>query len=183
MIDSRRTYYQYLRSDFIARYGKTKVPLSILFKTRKLFLWNIYLRRAELHINSDHKLRALVYKNLLLSLGCKLGWSVEPNCFGPGLCIVHYGTVVVSPYARIGSNARVHVDVVVGASGGKHVAPYIGDNVYFGPGCKIYGKVLLGDNVVIGANSVVNKSFEENNILLVGVPAEIKHRNIETRNV
>jgi serine O-acetyltransferase len=34
--------------------------------------------------------------------------------------------------------------------------PTIGDNVYIGPGAKIFGKITIGNNVAIGANAVVN---------------------------
>jgi len=34
----------------------------------------------------------------------------------------------------------------------------------------------LGNNVQIGANAVVNKSFDEDNIVLAGVPARIVKR-------
>lgn len=34
-------------------------------------------------------------------------------------------------------------------------APTIGDNVYIGPGAKIFGAIHIGNNVRIGANCVV----------------------------
>jgi maltose O-acetyltransferase len=43
---------------------------------------------------------------------------------------------------------------------------WIGDNVYIREG------VSIGNNVVVGANSVVTKSFE-NNVVIAGVPARI----------
>jgi len=55
-------------------------------------------------------------------------------------------------------------------------APIIGDNIYIGPGAKLYGKITIPNGCVIGANSVVNKSFEEENVCIAGVPAKIiKH--------
>ena len=53
----------------------------------------------------------------------------------------------------------------------------IGDNVYIGPGAKLFGPIQIGDNTVIGANAVVNKSFKEGNCTIVGVPAEIISMN------
>lgn len=52
-------------------------------------------------------------------------------------------------------------------------SPRIGDNVYIGPGAKIYGPIKIGHNCVIGANSVVTKSFEECGLTIAGVPAKI----------
>ena len=36
----------------------------------------------------------------------------------------------------------------------------------------MFGKIKIGDNTAIGANSVVNKSFEEGNCTIAGVPAK-----------
>jgi serine O-acetyltransferase len=51
--------------------------------------------------------------------------------------------------------------------------PRIGDNCYLGPGAKLFGAIVIGDNTVIGANAVVNKSFPNGNVTLGGVPARI----------
>lgn len=84
---------------------------------------------------------------------------------------MHPGTVVINGKARIGCNARIHVCEYWCR---KKWCPVIGDNVYIGPGAKIYGNIEIGDNVKIGANLVVNKSFG-NDVLLVGIPAAIKN--------
>lgn len=103
-----------------------------------------------------------------------LGFTIHKNCFGPGLNIKHYGSVVVNPHTRIGKNCIIHSCVNIGETNGK--APVIGDNVYIGPGVKMFGNIRIGNNVTIGANAVVNKSFEQDNITLVGVPAHIVNK-------
>lgn len=98
----------------------------------------------------------------------------NPNyVFGPGIAIVHSGTIVVSGKARIGKNCRIHVCTNIGnaLSHGKDGTPVIGDNVYIGPGAKIFGPITIGNNVAIGANAVVNKSFPDN-CTIAGVPAK-----------
>ena len=50
--------------------------------------------------------------------------------------------------------------------------PKIGNNVWIGPGVKIYGKIILDSQIQIGANSVVNKSFKSD-ITIAGIPAKI----------
>ena len=37
----------------------------------------------------------------------------------------------------------------------------------------MFGKIVIGDNVAIGANAVVNKSFPEGNATLGGIPAKV----------
>jgi len=113
-------------------------------------------------------------------LGVRLGFSIPLNVFDCGLGIVHYGLLIVNTDARIGKNCRIHAGVNIGGSAGfkkegdtKRYAPTIGDNVYIGPGAKLFGPINIGDNCVIGANAVVNKSFEDNNITIGGVPAKV----------
>lgn len=103
----------------------------------------------------------------------KLGFSIPINVFGPGLSIAHYGTIVVSQYASVGSNCRLHVGVNIGANGGKNCAPTIGDNVYIGPGAILFGDITIADGAFIGANSTVNKSFEHANSVLAGTLAKV----------
>ena len=114
-------------------------------------------------------------------LSLKLGFSIPINVFGPGLAIVHYGTIVVNASSKVGKNCRIQTCTNIGASGGRSEAPQIGENVYIGPGAVIYGNIKLGNNIAIGANSVVNKSFEETDIMIGGVPAQkIKEIDIKT---
>ena len=101
--------------------------------------------------------------------GVRLGFTIPKNVFSAGLCIVHHGTIVVSPKAKIGENCRIHPSTSIGDYNG---APTIGDNVYIGPGVKIYGDITIGNNVAIGANAVVNKDIPDN-VTVAGVPASI----------
>ena len=125
----------------------------------------------------------LVYKLRLRQLQVKLGFTIPINVFGPGLSIAHYGTIVVSQYASVGENCRLHVGVNIGASGGSNVAPQIGNNVYIGPGAILFGGIEIADNISIGANSTVNKSFNESNVIIAGTPARIIRVNAKSWNM
>ena len=92
---------------------------------------------------------------------------------------MHYGLLIINTDTRIGKNCRIHARVNIGGSGKfkkegdtKRYAPTIGDNTYIGPGAKLFGSINIGNNCVTGANAVVNKSFEDNNITIGGVPAK-----------
>ena len=56
--------------------------------------------------------------------------------------------------------------------GGGTGCPIIGDNVTIDPGCKIFNEITIADDIRIGANSVVNKSFDEKGITIAGSPAK-----------
>ena len=67
-----------------------------------------------------------------------------------------------------------------GAAKGKAV--HIGDNVWFGGNCVVLPGVTIGDNVVVGAGSVVVHDLPDN-CLAVGNPARVvRYIDQEERN-
>lgn len=172
MITDRQTYREYVKEDLKA-YGLTHVGFYNYWWMDCL-RFQLRLRRIEyLHNTAGHNplkgLWRFVLEVVNHRLATRLGFTIPKNVFGPGLHIVHYGTIVVHPDARVGRNCRLHPSTSIGDYNG---VPRLGDNVYIGPGAKIYGPVTLGDNVAVGANAVVNKSFGSN-VTLGGVPARI----------
>jgi serine O-acetyltransferase len=105
-----------------------------------------------------------------------LGFIIPLNVFGAGLSIAHSGPIIVNDLARVGENCRIHNCVHIATNahpvGEKDTVPHIGNNVFIGPGAVIFGDIEIADNIVIGANSVVNKSFLEEGITIAGVPAK-----------
>jgi len=118
------------------------------------------------------RLRCSYHRFRYHQLALQLGFSVPANVCGPGLSLAHYGSIVISPVARIGANCRIHSCVSIGVARGGTKAPQIGDDVYIGPGAKLFGDIVIGDNVLIGANAVVTRSFGDN-VTIVGVPARV----------
>jgi serine acetyltransferase len=54
--------------------------------------------------------------------------------------------------------------------------------VCIGPGARVLGDITTADGIVIGANSVVTKSFCKNNITIAGAPArKISNRGTEVQ--
>lgn len=110
----------------------------------------------------------------MFKIGTKCSFFIGINCIGKGLSLAHVGPVVISSVAKIGENCRIHVGVNIGTSAGiTGQAPIIGDNVYIGPGAKLFGPITIGNGIAIGANAVVNKSFEDDCITIAGVLAKI----------
>lgn len=89
---------------------------------------------------------------------------------GPGFNAAHSFSTVINA-RKIGSNFTVYQDVTVGYSGGG--IPVIGNNVTIYANSVVVGNITIGDNVVIGACTFVNKDIPSNS-LAVGVPAVIK---------
>lgn len=122
---------------------------------------------------------ALLMKMLYRSAMYRYGIQILKNTeIGAGLYIKHFGGIIIHPEVRIGKNCTLCQGVTIGISerGTKAGVPVIGDNVYIGPGAKIFGSVRIGNDVAIGANAVVNKDLPDNSVA-VGVPARVVSQN------
>jgi serine O-acetyltransferase len=171
-IKSKNDYKRFIKSDLLSLgVGSQRNWLML----NEIVTFQVRLRRLEYALNcSRNPLRVLFRRFLYRRIAIKLGISISPNTFGPGLSIAHRGNIVVNGGARIGANCRVHIGVSIGTEAGKaDAAPTIGDNCYIGPGAKIFGQIEIGSNSVIGANAVVNKSFTEGSQTIAGVPAKV----------
>lgn len=105
----------------------------------------------------------------------KYGIEIPSNTrIGPGFYIGHFGQIIVSSYSVIGKNCNISQGVTIGQinTGTKRGYPTIGDNVYIAPGAKILGNITIGNNVAIGANSVVTNDIPDNAVV-VGIPARV----------
>jgi serine O-acetyltransferase len=181
MIRSKDDYLMYLEADRKALSRPVRTIVSNLIALiNPDYIWNFQRLLRQLEYLKNVKSRGLINKILYLylrlkfkKLSLRLGFSIPENVFGPGLAIVHYGTIVVNKNTRVGANCRIHADTNIGASGGTDKAPRIGDNVYFAPGVKVFGDIQIPSNTALGANAVVNRSFNEEGTLIAGVPAKV----------
>ncbi|HIT71550.1 MAG TPA: serine acetyltransferase [Candidatus Scatovivens faecipullorum] len=176
MIQSKEDYYYYLECDRKARGFKKKRYFGI---RQEIPIYNFQrlMRKTEYYNNCKkgiiNKIITLYLKYRYKKLSIRYGFSIPINTFGPGLLIQHRGTICINGNTKIGKNCRINIDVNIGTNMEKEKeSPIIGDNCFIGPGVKMFGKIKIGDNVAIGANSVVNRDIE-NNVTVAGVPAKI----------
>lgn len=180
MIYDKKTLRDYLKSDMSFYYNQSRRerflnwltgdPVYFIAKYIRL------LRKEEYFYNKNKtKIDTILYllyfrrKNIL---GNKLGFKIPKNCFGLGLTIYHHGEIIVNENVRVGTNCRMHGDNCIGNDGINDEVPCIGDGLDLGIGAKIIGDVELGNNIRVGANAVVTKSFVKDNLTLVGCPAQ-----------
>jgi serine O-acetyltransferase len=91
---------------------------------------------------------------------------VSPD-IGPGLFIQHGLSTLISA-ERIGANCWINQQVTIGY--GNDHRPSIGDNVRIHAGAKLIGNVKVGNNVIVGPNTVV-LSDVPSDVSVLGVPA------------
>lgn len=94
---------------------------------------------------------------------------------GEGFCIGHGCGLVIGSFVRIGKNCSVAQQVTLGGNFGKEgiykgikiSQPVLEDNCFVGPGAKLLGPVILGENSIVGANVVIiNKSYDKNSKII-----------------
>lgn len=120
------------------------------YKLIGLFLWCINMNRKRIQIPRKTKI-------------------------GGGLYIGHDGPVVINPSAKIGCNCNLSQFVTIGSNQGR--AAQIGDNVYVGPSVCLVENVIIGNNVTIGAGSVVTKDLPSNATAAGNYAKVLNYRN------
>ncbi len=107
------------------------------------------------------------------------GIEIHPGAqIGEGLFIDHGMGVVIGETAEIGDNVTIYQGVTLGGTGkekGKR-HPTVGSNVVVSTGAKVLGSLEIGDNVKIGAGSVVLMDVPDN-CTVVGVPGKVVKRD------
>lgn len=174
MIQSKNDLREYLKADKKAlnRGGQRPGHSDLIWKFERTLRYCEYYTNCNRRILDKICLYFWNWRKYVLST--KLNFSIPVNVFDKGLSIAHMGTIVVNAKVKIGENCRIHTGVNIGtAAGPNSLTPVIGNNVYIGPGAKIFGSITIADGVAIGANAVVNKDCLEKNVTLAGVPARI----------
>lgn len=87
-----------------------------------------------------------------------------------GTMFPHPVGIVIGKGAVIGKNCVIYQNVTIGQE--HNALPKIGDNVQIYAGAILIGDITIGNNVMIGAGSVVTKSIPDNAVV-VGNPAKI----------
>jgi serine O-acetyltransferase len=97
---------------------------------------------------------------------------------GPGLKLPHAGHLVIGP-VRIGRNCDIFHGVTMGKSNSslrerpsQPDVPTLGDRVYVGPGAVIAGGVMVNNDAVVGANSLLVQDVQPRGVM-IGVPARL----------
>lgn len=184
MIKTREDLKFYLQEDAkanrmdVGSLLKYWVRLFIGSESAHVYKYLKVLRHCEYHCNNSgffHKMLYKYYKVRLHRLEFKYNIRIPENVCGYGLSILHIagcGGCLVNA-KKVGNYVKLQTGVLFGNTNhSEDEKPIIGNNVGFGPGVKVLGKVTIGDNCFIAANAVVVKDMPANAIV-GGVPAKI----------
>ena len=128
----------------------------------------VVLRSAGLHATACYRLAhtlrgtpggppgaalaALVFWAVRHAYGCSL--APTARLFG-GLSLPHPQGIVVGPGAVVGPRAWVFQNVTIGGAPGRDGFPTVGADARIFAGAVLAGPIVLGDEVIVGANCVV----------------------------
>lgn len=158
-------------------YGNHKGTLARYIKIRFLgpSTYFVYLiRKMQMHheIGGVHSvISKLYFKKIYKEYGC----CVFPGCkIGVGLKVYHPVSIVIG-HCKIGKNCTILQGVTIGEKNigeysTKNIEPVIGNNCVISANSTILGNLTIADNVIVGANSLVIKSIENEGVY-AGLPA------------
>ncbi|GGE01231.1 serine O-acetyltransferase [Paenibacillus nasutitermitis] len=144
---------------------------------------------SGLHAIWAHRLAHRLYKRRWFTVSRLIsqisrfftGIEIHPGAtIGERLFIDHGMGVVIGETCQIGDNVVIYQGVTLGGTGkekGKR-HPTIGNNVVIASGAKVLGSFRIGDNVNIGANSVVLREVPANSTV-VGIPGRMVRKDGE----
>jgi serine O-acetyltransferase len=119
-----------------------------------------------------------------MKLGVQILTGIDLPCeatVGRHFLIEHFGGIIISGDAVFGDDCVIRNGVTVGIKRrGTPGVPVFGDRVDIGAGAVILGKILIGNDVMIGANAVVVSDIPSNSIA-VGVPARVIPRRVSRK--
>lgn len=169
----------------LEKYKRYSNKSSIVLILTTQGLWALYIYRFfnAIYLGSLPKaikkpllLSAVFFQKVIEILtGISIPYSAR---IGNSFYIGHFGGIFINAKAIIGNNCNISQGVTIGVSGRgeKRGIPIIKDNVYIGANAVIAGKIEIGNNCVIAANSLVTSSVKEN-CTVMGVPATVINRN------
>lgn len=171
-IVDKASYRRFLLEDmqaFEPKWSRWRPWYGIKYPT---LAWLRKLRLAEYMMNTAQgrlgKAIGLLFRLRARSAGKRLGFTIPPNVFGPGLRLPHWGTIIVNDKAVVGARCTLHPCTVLGVYEGG--VPTLGNDCYIGAGAKLYGAIMIGDRVRIAPNAAVGASFPADQVI-GGVPA------------
>lgn len=168
IIEEQKLYHKNARSYFKARFGNTEIYIisQYIYHMR---CKNYYENRSGL----ISKLFWVWHTRRLSYYSYKTGFQIPSHCIDWGLKIYHFGWIVINGGSKLGKNISVYPGVTIGqTAGNSENVPVIGDNVIIYQNAMVCGKIRVGNNATILANSVVTHDVPENSIV-GGIPAKV----------
>lgn len=176
---SKRQHMKAVYCDVFRYFGKYELSFIDRLKMPRQIKYFIFLRKYQ---QTNSRYFKFIYKYKAKKIGKKMQMEIPLHIkIGMGILMYHEGQIAIHPEAIIGNNVTLSPGVVIGHSprGKKSGAPIVGNEVWIGQNAAVVGRVNIGNNVLIAANSFVNIDIPSDSIVF-GNPCVIKKSNDAT---
>ncbi len=145
--------------------NKKGLVFILLFRLSSFFgKGNVFLQIIGLPIRVVY----LVFVQWILGIDIP-----DKTTIGKGFNVWHGQGLIIHPDCKIGDKVTVRHNTTIGQKRPNEMPPKIGNNVDISAHVMIIGDINIGDNVVIGAFTLINKSIPSSSIVY-GNPMVIK---------
>lgn len=132
------------------------------YNIRFIFWWRI----ASFFFQKGGKRNIKRANKINRKLISRYGIEIELGAtIAPGITFAHYQGIVISRACLIGKNFHIRQNTTIGVNHGINSKIVIGDNVDVGANCCIISDdITIGNNVKIGAMAFINENLPDNSI-------------------
>jgi serine O-acetyltransferase len=154
----------YIREDYVANKSDFWSPGFQALAVYRLGVWGKGLGSRPVRL-----MVRLIQRFLNFFIRNFYGIELYPLTYvGHRLSIIHQHGIIIHPKAVIGDDCLIRQGVTIGAAkpGGRGIRPpTIGNRVEIGAGAALVGQIVIGDDVMIGPNSVVMSNVPSGSIV------------------
>lgn len=165
-------HYKAIKDELRINYLSGSFIRLFFFNKRARLIVIMFIGRI-LHKSRPSTFVFKIFNKWSVSLQRDFNIEIPSQCdIGNRLYLPHPYCIVINPQCKIGHDVTILQGVTLGNTSKEKInaVPKVGNHVLISAGAKVIGSVILNDNVVVGANAVVTKSFPESSTV-VGVPA------------
>ncbi|EAZ89774.1 serine O-acetyltransferase [Crocosphaera chwakensis] len=167
---SSQSLWEQIKEDWIVHQKDWTKPGFRAVAVQRFGVWRMKIEPKLLRAPFSIIYRFL-YRYVRNIYGIDLPYTVQ---LGRRVIIEHQSCIIIHGNSVIGDDCIIRQGVTLG---NRYInapldAPKLGKRVNVGAGVKILGKVIIGDEVNIGANAVVLSDIEKGQTA-VGIPAKI----------
>ena len=167
-----------IKSDLFRKTGNKSLKFFVVYFFRNpefRFLFFLRISAAYHFYNPIGLISRIWFKNLRIKYKIQNQFMTQ---IGKGICLNHFGGIVINDKTTIGDNCNICQGVTLGnvSRGRLNGSPTIGNRVWIGANSVIVGKITIGDDVLIAPLSFVNFDIP-NNAVVSGNPAKIINYN------
>jgi serine O-acetyltransferase len=166
-------------ADFYRAYGESLSKQQIFLMLFNLSYqgpkYILYMRIANYFYKTKRRFLAKLVAVRLMKMSLKHGVEISyKSKIGEGLSMPHCNNIIIGEATVIGKNCTILQGATIGSNlfKARYKLATVGDNVLIGAGAKIIGPIKIGNNVTIGANSVITKDIPDN-VVVAGSPAKV----------